>query len=59
MAKRHKKERFTIDLPPDLKEWAEQVAIKLSYERGSKVSRNQVIEESLILFKEHLESKQK
>lgn len=59
MAIRHNKYRTTIDLAPELKDWLDKAVLKLSYDRGVKVSRNQLIEEALIAFKEHLESEQK
>lgn len=54
-----KKDRFIVDLEPELKEWLEKTVLKLSYERGIKLSRNQVIAEALTLFKEHLEKEDK
>jgi biotin-(acetyl-CoA carboxylase) ligase len=50
-----RKQRINVDLPVDQVQWAEQTALKLSAERGEKVSRNQLISEALELFKKHLE----
>jgi hypothetical protein len=49
------KKRINVDLETEQIQWAEQTALKLSLERGKKVSRNQVISEALDLFKKHLE----
>lgn len=52
-----KKKRFVVDLDQDLKEWAEKTALQLSVDRGERVSRNQVIAEALILYRDKLEGK--
>lgn len=49
------KKRINVDLETEQIQWAEQTALKLSLERGKKVSRNQVISEALELLKKHLE----
>jgi biotin-(acetyl-CoA carboxylase) ligase len=55
MEQQTRKQRINVDLPPEQVKWAEQAALKLSLERGKKISRNQLISEALELFKKHLE----
>lgn len=42
-----KKKRSTVDLPEDIWERLDKKALKLSYDRGQKISRNNLIEELL------------
>lgn len=49
------KKRIIVDLEQDLKEWAEQTALKLSVDRGERISRNQIIAEALELYRDKLE----
>ena len=55
MEQRTRKQRINVDLPQEQVRWAEQAALKLSLERGKKVSRNQLISEALEIYKKHLE----
>jgi hypothetical protein len=50
-----RKKRSTVDLPEELWKWGDEMAIKLSYVRGEKVSRNQVFEECIRIGREVLE----
>ncbi|MGF7086898.1 hypothetical protein JOD24_000730 [Kroppenstedtia sanguinis] len=40
------KKRIIVDLEQELKEWAEQIALQLSFDRGERISRNQIIAEA-------------
>jgi hypothetical protein len=59
MKERRRKQRINVDLPEEQVKWAEKTALKLSLERGTKVSRNMLISEALELFKKHLEEENK
>lgn len=56
MERKTRKQRINVDLPVEQVKWAEQTALKLSLERGEKVSRNQLISEALELLRKKLES---
>ncbi|MBH8608932.1 hypothetical protein [Thermoactinomyces sp. CICC 10521] len=49
------KQRTHVYLKPDLLEWAEETARRLSFEQGKNISRNNVIEMALELLKKQLE----
>lgn len=54
-----RKQRMMVDIDPEIKERAEQMALKLSVKRKHRVSRNKLIAEALESYLKQLEESEK
>lgn len=55
MERKTRKQRINVDLPVDQVKWLEKTVLKVSLERGEKVSRNQLISEAVEILRKQFE----